>query len=127
MRASTQPPRKGFVRHDLRNRVAVITGASSGIGRAAALAFAREGVRVVLGARRADRLQETVEALRSAGGAARSLQIDVTRLEEVTRLVREAVAAFGRLDLLVNNAGLGYFGRLESMPMDRKSTRLNSS
>ncbi len=110
--------RKGFMRDALKDRVAVITGASSGIGRAAALAFAREGVRVILGARRTDRLQETVEAIRSAGGTARSLQTDVTRPAEVTRLVREAVTAFGRLDILVNNAGLGYFGRLESMPID---------
>ncbi|MBI2117137.1 MAG: SDR family oxidoreductase [candidate division NC10 bacterium] len=106
------------MRDALKDRVAVITGASSGIGRAAALAFAREGVRVILGARRTDRLQETVEAIRSAGGTARSLQTDVTRPAEVTRLVREAVTAFGRLDILVNNAGLGYFGRLESMPID---------
>jgi short-subunit dehydrogenase len=103
---------------DLRDRVAVITGASSGIGRAAALAFAREGVRVVLGARRAGRLHEAVEAIQRAGGQARALQTDVTRPEDVQRLVGEAVAAFGRLDILVNNAGIGYFGRLESMPVE---------
>jgi NADP-dependent 3-hydroxy acid dehydrogenase YdfG len=56
---------------DLRNRVAVITGASSGIGRAAAVAFGRQGVRVVLGARRSQRLQEVVEAIQAAGGEAR--------------------------------------------------------
>ena len=106
------------MRLDLKNRVAVITGASSGIGRAAARALAREGVRVVLGARRADRLEEAVEAIRRAGGEARALQTDVTRHEEVDRLVGEAMTAFGRLDLLVNNAGLGYFGRLESMPVE---------
>jgi len=106
------------MRRDLRDRVAVITGASSGIGRAAALALAREGVQVVLGARRADRLQETVEAVQRAGGTACALQTDVTQPEDVQRLVDQAVAAFGRLDILVNNAGLGYFGRLESMPME---------
>ena len=102
---------------DLRNQVAVITGASSGIGRAAALALAREGVRVVLGARRADRLEETVKLIRGAGGEARGLETDVTRADQVHRLVGEAVTAFGRLNILVNNAGVGYFGRIESMPV----------
>jgi short-subunit dehydrogenase len=106
------------MRRDLKDRVAVITGASSGIGRAAALACAREGMRVVLGARRMDRLQEAVAAIQRAGGKARALQTDVTQPKDVKRLMDEAVSAFGRLDILVNNAGLGYFGRLESMPME---------
>jgi len=104
------------MRRELKGKVAVITGASSGIGRATALALAREGVRVVVGARRTDRLEEAVEAIQRAGGQARALQTDVTKPNEVSRLVGEAVTAFGRLDILVNNAGLGYFGRLESMP-----------
>lgn len=103
---------------DLKNQVAVITGASSGIGRAAAVAFAREGARVVLGARRSDRLKEAVEAIRAAGGEARAVQTDVSRPAEVQHLVEEAVAVFGSLDILVNNAGLGYFGPLESMPIE---------
>ncbi len=104
------------MRRDLREKVAVITGASSGIGRAAAVALAREGVGVVLGARRMDRLHEAVAAIHRAGGNARALQTDVTRPADVKHLVDEAVVGFGRLDILINNAGLGYFGRLESMP-----------
>ena len=106
------------MRRDLSEKVAVITGASSGIGRATAVALAREGVRVILGARRTDRLQEAVETIQGAGGTARALRTDVTHPEEVKRLVGEAVGAFSRLDLLVNNAGLGYFGCLESMPAE---------
>jgi short-subunit dehydrogenase len=107
------------MRRELKDRVAVITGASSGIGRAAALALAREGTRVVLGARRVDRLREAVEAIRRAGGEARALETDVTRPDDVRRLVGEAMAAFGRLDILVNNAGLGYIGHLEAMPVEQ--------
>jgi len=99
-------------------KIIIITGASSGIGRATALALAREGVHVVIGARRMDRLEEVAEAIRRAGGQARALQTDVTRPHEVSRLVGEAITAFGRLDILVNNAGLGYFGRLESVPLE---------
>jgi short-subunit dehydrogenase len=106
------------MRRDLKGQVAAITGASSGIGRATALALAREGVRVVIGARRADRLEQAVETIRRTGGQARALQTDVTKPDDVSRLVGEAVTAFGRLDILVNNAGLGYFGRLESMPLE---------
>lgn len=106
------------MRRDLREKVAVITGASSGIGRAAAVALAREGVGVVLGARRVNRLHEAVAAIQRAGGKARALQTDVTRPTDVKHLVDEAVVGFGRLDILINNAGLGYFGRLESMPTE---------
>lgn len=105
------------MRRDLRGLAAVITGASSGIGRAAALAFAREGVRVVLGARRTDRLDEAVKAIQGGGGEARGLETDVTHPDQVHRLIGEAVTAFGRLDILVNNAGVGYSGRIESMPV----------
>jgi len=105
------------MRIDLRGRVAVVTGASSGIGRAAAVLLAGAGMRVVLGARRADRIQEAAERIRGAGGEARWLRADVTQAEDMARLVGEATAAYGRLDLLVANAGVGYFGRLESTPL----------
>ncbi len=106
------------MRREVRGRVAVVTGASSGIGRATALVLAREGASVVLGARRADRLHEIADQIVRSGGAARAVPTDVTRPEEVQRLINEATAAFGRLDILVNNAGLGYLGRMESMPLD---------
>lgn len=101
---------------DLSGKVAVITGASSGIGAATALAFAAVGLPVVLGARRADRLAEVAARIRAAGGRAESLPTDVTRPEAVERLVQRAVEVFGRVDVLVNNAGVGYFGPVESTP-----------
>ncbi|MFB3817035.1 MAG: SDR family oxidoreductase, partial [Candidatus Methylomirabilales bacterium] len=102
----------------LAGRVAVITGASSGIGEATAEAFSRAGMAVVLGARRAERLEEVVGRLRAAGGQARGLPTDVSDPAAVRRLVDAAVEGFGRLDVLVNNAGLGYFAAVESTPLE---------
>jgi len=100
----------------LAGRVAVITGASSGIGLACAEALARAGVAVVLGARRADRLEAAVTRIRAAGGRAEAVTMDVTVEAEVTRLIEHARTRFGGLDVAICNAGFGYYGTLEATP-----------
>ncbi|HSC29818.1 MAG TPA: SDR family NAD(P)-dependent oxidoreductase [Vicinamibacterales bacterium] len=102
----------------LTGRVAAITGASSGIGLACADGLAREGVAVVLGARRADRLQAAVERIRASGGAAEAVTTDVTVAADVEALVQKAVSGFGRLDIMICNAGFGYYGTVEETPPD---------
>lgn len=93
-------------------KVVAITGASSGIGAATALRLARVGAPVVLGARRTNRLEEVVDRIRAAGGRAEAVPVDVTVPSDVHRLVDTAVNAFGRLDVLVSNAGVGPISRL---------------
>jgi NAD(P)-dependent dehydrogenase (short-subunit alcohol dehydrogenase family) len=95
-------------RFRLDDRVVVVTGASSGLGVAFAQAFAEAGADVVLGARRVDRLPETGALVEAAGRRYAYEQTDVTDPEQCTRLVEKAVASFGRVDVLVNNAGLGW-------------------
>ena len=87
-------------------KVALITGGGSGIGRATALAFAAEGARVALGARRAAECQETVRLIEQQGGEACFVQTDVSVPEQVENLVETAVARWQRLDYAVNNAGI---------------------
>ena len=94
-------------------RTAVITGASSGIGEACARAFAREGLHVVLGARRADRLALVAADIVDNGGRATPVTCDVTDAAQVDALAAQAIEATGRLDVMVCNAGLGYNGRLD--------------
>ncbi|MER6489654.1 SDR family NAD(P)-dependent oxidoreductase [Streptomyces griseorubiginosus] len=96
------------------NRVVLITGASRGIGRAVALAFAREGALLVLAARSAERLARVEGEVRALGSEALSVPTDVTSPDEVTALVEAAVSRFGRIDVLVNNAGIGKVGCVES-------------
>jgi NAD(P)-dependent dehydrogenase (short-subunit alcohol dehydrogenase family) len=100
---------------DPKGQVAAITGASSGIGLAIAEALADAGASVVLGARRRDRLDAAVEKIRTTGGAAEAVTMDVTSEPDVQQLVARAHEAFGRLDIMVCNAGFGYYGTVEEM------------
>jgi NAD(P)-dependent dehydrogenase (short-subunit alcohol dehydrogenase family) len=94
---------------DLRfeGEVALVTGGSSGIGRATALAFARRGARVVIASRRPEESAETVQLIATAGGEALFVKTDVTQAAQVEALVASTLANFGRLDYAVNSAGVG--------------------
>lgn len=97
----------------LEGRRAVITGASSGIGEATAVAMAHEGAAVVLGARRKDRLDELVARIESEGGTAIAIEADISDEEQARGLVETASAELGGLDCLVNNAGVMLLGPLQ--------------
>lgn len=91
---------------ELAGKVVAITGASSGIGEAVARHLAQHGAKVMLGARRTDRLNEITAELGSAGGAAESQALDVTKRADVADFVKRTQERFGRLDVFVSNAGL---------------------
>ncbi|MGB7537424.1 MAG: SDR family oxidoreductase [Anaerolineales bacterium] len=95
---------------------AIITGASSGIGRALALQLAREGASVALAARNADRLQVLAAECRALGGKAEAIPTDVAEEAQCKALVARAGEAFGRIDMLVNNAGMSVVGKLDELP-----------
>ncbi|KAA2214270.1 SDR family oxidoreductase [Teichococcus oryzae] len=99
-------------------RVVVITGASSGIGRATAYAFAERGDRLVLAARRADRLEELARECALLGVEALPVPTDTTEEAQVQALAQRALERFGRIDVWFNNAGVGIFGRFEDLPSD---------
>lgn len=90
----------------IKDKVVVITGASSGLGEATARHLASQGARLVLGARRIERLQEIVKSIKWDGGDAIAQVTDVTRREDLDKLIQAAVDAYGRVDVIINNAGL---------------------
>jgi len=97
----------------MEGKVVAITGASSGIGRGLAERFAAEGASVVLGARTQSKLDEVAASIKARGGRALAVAMDVRREEDIVRFVKSAVDRFGRLDVFVNNAGIGVWKRVE--------------
>jgi len=105
----------GNLTRDLAGKTALVTGGGSGIGRAASLAYAREGARVVVADVNVEGGEETVQRIKEAGGEAILVHADVSRAEDTQAMVSQAVQAFGRLDCAFNNAGI-------SGGMDRRLT-----
>jgi len=100
--------------NNIEGKVVVITGASSGLGEATARLLSAQGATVVLGARRVERIEALADELRRGGGRALALQTDVTRSAEVQALADAALREFGRIDVMINNAGL-----MPSSPLER--------
>jgi NAD(P)-dependent dehydrogenase (short-subunit alcohol dehydrogenase family) len=99
----------------LAGKVALITGGGTGIGRAIALAFAREGASVCVAGRRLEKLREVIVEAQKAGGAGLAMECDVTQAREVERAVKGTVERFGRLNVLVNNAGMLHVSTVEGI------------
>lgn len=103
---------------NLTGQTALVTGGSKGIGRAICLALVREGANVVIAARNVSRIRETMEELKEISGKALAIQTDVRYEEDVKNLISKAVDEYGRLDILVNDAGVAYRKRLEETTLE---------
>lgn len=104
--------------NNIKGKVVAITGASSGIGEATAVMLAAQGAKVVLAARRKDRLESLVNKISAAGGEAVYLVTDIKKRDELLQLVDLACETFGRLDVMVNNAGISHLSRIDDLQVD---------
>ena len=113
---------------DLNNKVAIVTGGSKGIGRGIADALVREGVNVCISARKRNEIDQAVKELNELGpGSATGLVADVCNYSQVQALFERAVAVFGGVDILINNAGIGIFGPVEQMAVEDFRTVLETN
>ncbi|NQX61218.1 SDR family oxidoreductase [Paenibacillus qinlingensis] len=103
---------------NIQNKVVIITGASSGIGEATAKLLAQSGAKVVLAARREERLHMIVNEIKQAGGEAVSIKADVVSTDDMQNLAKFALGAYGRIDVLVNNAGVMPSSRMNELRVD---------
>ena len=103
---------------NIKGKVVAITGASSGMGKAIAIELAKNGAKVVLGARRTEQLQQIVKEIKSEGGDATFAQIDVKNKADLVRLVNTAVEQYGKLDVIVNNAGISQLSRIDELDIE---------
>lgn len=103
---------------NIKGKVVAITGASSGMGKAIAKELAKNGAKVVLGARRTELLQQLAEEIKSEGGQAAFVQTDVKKKADLIRLVNTAVEQYGTLDVIINNAGISQLSRIEELDID---------
>jgi len=110
----------------LKGKVAIVTGASKGIGRAIAGAYAREGASVVLASRSMDLLETSAREIKQAGGEALAVSVDIRNVESINDLVKKTVDQYGRLDLLVNNAGITMGGPSEDLAPEAWRTALET-
>jgi NAD(P)-dependent dehydrogenase (short-subunit alcohol dehydrogenase family) len=104
----------------LRDKVAIVTGGGTGIGKAISLALSNEGAALVLAARNSSRLEEAARDIKSRGGSAKAIQTDISDREQVKRMVTQTIKDFGRVDVLVNNAARGTFNDADVADMDLK-------
>lgn len=111
----------------MKDRVALVTGASQGIGRACAAELARRGARVVAGARQEEKLAQLVEEIRAAGGQAAAVRLDVASADSIAEAFRQAEAAFGKVEILVNNAGITRDGLAMRMKREQWDEVLNTN
>lgn len=110
---------------NIKDKVVVITGASSGLGEASARLLSAQGATVVLGARRIERLEKLAHELNGAGGKAIAVETDVTQCDQVKHLVNAAVEKYGRIDVMLNNAGLMQQSPLEFLKVDEWDTMID--
>src|SRR5208337_2088451 len=102
----------------LEGKVAIVTGATSGIGEAIAYRFAQEGAKVVLAGRREEKGKQNVQKITHVGGEAIFIKMDVNKEEEVKHMVKTTMATYGRIDILVNNAGILQDKRFEELTVE---------
>ncbi|MBD2385562.1 SDR family oxidoreductase [Cylindrospermum sp. FACHB-282] len=99
----------------LKNQVVIITGASRGLGQAMALLFGKEGAHIIAASRTSSEIEHTAEQIRDHGGSALAIPTDITDLAQVSDLFRRVEEDYGKIDILINNAGIGLFGSVEEL------------